>query len=117
MTALFQELVEAAVTAERLDEVDIEKATYLLSALRTSLALAINLGNDFGVSLPDAVDLAFFCLGGLGISRSRAWLHTLNDRLDLNGDGQSILRRLARQPVPESKRPSGRQSRRPPLAT
>ena len=100
VTAVFRELIEQAARAEPLSDLSVEKATYFLSALRTSFALSFTLGNDYGVELPDVVDLSCFCLGGLGILRPRSWHEQIDEALQLTrGDGRSVLRQLARQSV------------------
>ena len=95
VTAVFRELIEQAAQAEPLAELSVEKATYFLSALRTSFALSFTLGNDYGVELPDVVDLSSFSLGGLGIMRPRSWHEQIDEGLQLTrGDGRSVLRQL-----------------------
>jgi len=103
VTAVFRELVEAALASAGAGPAEVEGGTYFVVALRSSFSLSATLGNEHGVALPDAVDLSRFCLGGLGIDRPRSWFEALDARLDLAGeDGRSILRRLARgaEPAP-----------------
>jgi AcrR family transcriptional regulator len=110
VTSLFRELIEAAFAGT---DVDVDKATYIVSALRTSQVLSMTLGNDFGVEVPDAIDLSSFCLNGLGAVRPRAWHIAVHDKLHLDdGDGRSILRRLAKQPVADGKGSASRPARR-----
>ena len=96
ITSLFRELVEQALAAEP-GQIEPEQATYLVLAVRGSYSLSATLGNEFTVGLPGPVELSSFCLGGLGIERSRDWYATVDERLDLSGeDGPSILRRLVK---------------------
>ena len=97
VTALLRELVTEAFAAAGPDDIGVEQATYLLSSLRTSFTLSATLGNDLIVEAPDAVDLARFCLNGLGLDRPRKWHEDIDVRLHLSeSDGRSVLRRLAR---------------------
>ncbi len=97
ITAVFRELVTAAAEAGGSGVMDAEPGTYFVLALRTSFSLSSTLGTEFSVELPGPVELAQFCLGGLGIDRPRSWYDDVDARLDLSGDdGRSILRRLAR---------------------
>jgi AcrR family transcriptional regulator len=99
VTEVFGGLVEAAFTAASPDVIGLEKSTYFVLAVRTSFILSVTLGNEFGVPMPEPVDLSVFCLGGLGIHRDRSWHEDVDSRLDLSGeDGRSILRRLAKSP-------------------
>ncbi|MBL7498668.1 TetR/AcrR family transcriptional regulator [Frankia sp. CNm7] len=94
--SLYRELIEAATADASLTALDIEPATYFVVSARTSLLTSMTIGNEYGVRSPDAVDLSVFCLGGLGAHRPREWHQQVNERLELSGDGRSILRRLAR---------------------
>jgi AcrR family transcriptional regulator len=105
VTALFRELITEASLTESLNGINVEKSTYFVSALRTSFILSITLGNDFGLELPDVVDLSVFCLGGLGVVLPREWHKKIDTKLQLTGgDGRFILRRLAKEPA-RSRRP------------
>lgn len=99
VTAVFREAIEDAIAAEPSTARGLDHAVYLVSAARSSFVLSITLGNEYGVALPDAIDLSVFCLGGLGIHRPRAWHERVDAKLALSdGDGRSILRRLAKEP-------------------
>ena len=99
VTAVYRELVEAAMDGADDPVVGAEAATYFLSSLRTSLILSMTLGNEYGLDLPDVIDLSCFALSGLGLHRPRSWHEEVDARLELSGgDGRSILRRLAREP-------------------
>ena len=99
LTGLFRELVGEALAANPSGHLGTDQATYFVSAARSSFILAVTLGKDVNVELPDAVDLSTFCLNGIGIQRPRAWHEGVEVRLALGGsDGRSILRRLAREP-------------------
>jgi AcrR family transcriptional regulator len=98
VTGLFRELIEDLAASDDSITVPAEKATYLVSAVRTSFALSITLGNDYGVELPDVIELAAFCLHGLGVPATREWLESIDQALQLSGDDtRSILRRLIKQ--------------------
>lgn len=99
VTALYQELIGAALgTADAEPTVGVDQATFFLSSVRTSLVVSTTLGNEYGLALPDVIDLSVFSLGGLGIVRPREWHAGVDERLALSGEGRSILRRLAREP-------------------
>jgi AcrR family transcriptional regulator len=98
VTSLLTELVDRALEAEppHPDRAMLRPA-YFVVALRSSLALSITFGDEFGMELPGAVDLSVFCFNGLGLIRERTWHDEVDARLELSGpDGRSILRRLAR---------------------
>jgi AcrR family transcriptional regulator len=96
VTALFRELVSAALDASGVSEIGVDQAVYMLSSLRASYVRSTTLGDDLGVDLPDAVDLSCFCLAGLGSPQPRKWHEAVQKRMRLDGsDGRSILRRLA----------------------
>jgi len=100
VTDLYRELVAGALAATPGADLDVDAATYLVVSSRTAFTMSWTLGDDLGVGLPDVVDLARFCLGGLGVAHPRAWYEDVDTRLRLSGDdGRSILRRLARAPV------------------
>ena len=97
VTSLYRELVDEAMATSDAPVVDAEVGTYLLSALRQSLILSLTWGNEYGVGLPDAIDLSCFSLAGLGLHRPRDWHERVDACLELSGsDGRSILRRLAK---------------------
>ncbi|HVN50303.1 MAG TPA: TetR/AcrR family transcriptional regulator [Acidimicrobiales bacterium] len=97
VTAVYRELVAAALASADPPVVDVEVGTYLLSALRQSVILSLTWGNEYGTDLPDAIDLSCFSLAGLGLARPRRWHEAVDARLELSGaDGRSILRRLAK---------------------
>jgi len=97
VTAVFRQLVGDALAAAATEPIGIDEATYFVCTLRTSLIHSTTLGNELGVELPDPIDLSSFCLGGLGLTRPRAWHEAVDARLELSGgDGRSILRRLAK---------------------
>jgi AcrR family transcriptional regulator len=94
VTGLFKELIES-VAAEEAVLFSIERSTYLVSAARTAFALSITLGNDYGVELPDVIDLTHYCLNGIGVVVDREWIESVDESLHLSGsDSRSILRRL-----------------------
>ena len=95
VTTVFHELIEEAAAAASFTMVRPEPATYLLSAVRTSFIMSTTLGNDYGVELPDAIELSSFCLGGLGACLPREWHDSVDTRLQLSGGDRSILPRLA----------------------
>jgi AcrR family transcriptional regulator len=106
VTRVFGELIEEAGTATDLGAIGIDKATYLVSAVRSSFVISMTLGNDLGVELPDPIDLSSFCLGGLGIVRPRAWHLAVDEKLHLRAaDGKGMLRQLAKQPATATRRP------------
>ncbi|MDT3440668.1 MULTISPECIES: TetR/AcrR family transcriptional regulator [unclassified Pseudofrankia] len=96
VTSLYRELIEAATADAALTEIAVEPATYFLVSTRTSFLTSMTVGNEYGVSPPDLIDLSLFCLSGLGAHRPREWHQRVDERLELSGDGHSILRRLAR---------------------
>jgi AcrR family transcriptional regulator len=97
VTSLYAELIEQAVAAGAPAALPAGRGTYFVIATRTSFLLSMTLGNEYGVELPDVVDLSVFCLGGLGIQRPREWHEHVDAKLALSGsDGRSILRRLAK---------------------
>ena len=73
VTDLFVELVDDAVAAGRIDDVDPEQAAYLIATLNSAFNLSLTLGNDFGVRVPDVMVLTKFCLGGLGATLEDGW--------------------------------------------
>ena len=79
VTSLFVSLIADAIAVEALPATDPEEMAYLLVALNTAFVISRTLGNDYGLSIPDADDLTNFCLRGLGASRSPA--ADLADRL------------------------------------
>jgi AcrR family transcriptional regulator len=83
VTAFFRELVTDALAGERGATVGPETATWFVASLRSSVALASTLGNDLTVDAPDAVELATFCLAGLGLERPRKWYVAVEKRLRL----------------------------------
>jgi AcrR family transcriptional regulator len=97
VTALHQALVGPALAAATAPVLGVEQAAYFLLSVRTSLVLSTTLGNEYGLRLPDGIDLSVFCLNGLGLVRPREWHSRVDDRLALSGEGRSILRRLARE--------------------
>jgi len=100
VTDLYRELVAVALDASPGAGLGVDAATYLVVSSRTAYTMSLTLGDDLGVGLPDVIDLAQFCLGGLGLDRARAWHEDVDGRLRLSGaDGRSILRRLAREPA------------------
>lgn len=99
VTALYRELIGGATaTLPTAPVLDVDPATYLLSSVRTSLVVSSTLGNEYGLRLPDVIDLSVFCLGGLGLVRPPEWHRQVDERLALAGADRSILRRLAREP-------------------
>ncbi|MBL7498691.1 TetR/AcrR family transcriptional regulator [Frankia sp. CNm7] len=96
VTSLLGELVEDAMAAAPERTLDTEAATFFLAAARTSFVMSSTLGNEYGVRVSDVIDLSVFCLGGLGLGRSREWHEWVDERLALSGEGRSILRRLAK---------------------
>ena len=100
VTALYHGLVEEAMAGSTAAVVDVEIATYFLSALRTGLILSMTWGDEYGVGLPDAIELSCFSLAGLGLARPRSWHEEVDAKLELSGaDRRSILRRLANEPA------------------
>jgi AcrR family transcriptional regulator len=107
VTALFRGLIAAAVAADQLPGVDVDKATYFVCSVRNSFSSSTTLGNDLGLQLPDVIDLSVFCLGGLGAVLSREWHERIDKALKLSrADGRYILRKLAQPPA--APRPSRR---------
>jgi AcrR family transcriptional regulator len=100
MTSLFKELIEALRADSDAVALQVDPATYFISAVRSAFALSITLGNDYGIQLPDVLDLAQFCLNGIGVETTREWLEGVDHSLHLTGDdARSILRRLIKQPL------------------
>jgi AcrR family transcriptional regulator len=107
VTTVFRELIAEASAAGSLTDVDIEQSTYFVMVLRTALTLSNTLGNDLDLRLPEPLDVSAFCLGGLGAVLPRQWHAEVDRKLPLKeGDGRSILRRLAKEPA--RSRPSKR---------
>jgi AcrR family transcriptional regulator len=98
VTSLYRELIGDAMTTVPSPVLGVEQATYFLSTVRTALVVSTTLGNEYGMRLPDVLDLSVFCLGGLGLDRPREWHSQVDERLALAGGGRSILRRLANEP-------------------
>jgi AcrR family transcriptional regulator len=96
VTALYRDLIEAAAADGSLTALGVDEATYFLVSTRTSFLISMTVGNEYGLRSPNLIDLSMFCLGGLGIHRPREWHQQVDERLELSGDGRSILRRLAR---------------------
>ena len=96
VTALYRQLVDEALAGAATPVVGVEVGAYFLSSLRTGLILSMTWGNEYGLALPDAIDLSCFSLGGLGLDKPRRWHEEVDQRLELSGDGRSILRRLAK---------------------
>jgi AcrR family transcriptional regulator len=98
VTSMYRELIEAALASETSAPLRAEHAAYFVVSTRTAFVLSMTLGNEYGVELPGVVDLSVFCLGGIGIHRPRQWHEKVDAELALSeGDGRSILRRLARE--------------------
>lgn len=96
---VFRGLVDEALSGGSSEVMAAEVGTFFVLAQRNALTLSMTLGNEYGVALPEPVDLSVFCLAGLGIARPREWHDDVDGRLDLSGDdGPSILRRLAKGP-------------------
>jgi AcrR family transcriptional regulator len=97
VTSLYGELIEQAMASVSQVALPAGRATYFVISTRTSFLLSMTLGNEYGVELPDVIDLSVFCLGGLGIQRPREWHEQVDAKLALSGgDGRAILRRLAK---------------------
>jgi AcrR family transcriptional regulator len=94
VTSLYRELIEAALADA--PALGVDQATYFVVSARTSFLISMTVGNEYGMPSPDLIDLSVFCLGGLGAHRPREWHQRVDQRLELSGDGRSILRRLAR---------------------
>ncbi len=60
-----------------------EAATFLVLSLNTASITSFTLGNDVGVRQPDPMELARFCLQGLGAQPEPTWFAAVNDRLHL----------------------------------
>jgi AcrR family transcriptional regulator len=88
VTALLHQVVTEALAATPSAGVGSEPATYLIAAVRTSFILSATLGNDYGMALPDPVDLSRFCLGGLGMDRPRPWHEAVDRHLVLSDPGR-----------------------------
>ena len=100
VTALSRELVGAAVDGVPGAVVGAEAGTFFIASVRTAFIHSTTIGNEYGVALPDVIDLSCFCLSGLGLDRPRSWHEDVDARLALSGDdGRSILRRLAKEPA------------------
>jgi AcrR family transcriptional regulator len=93
VTSLYRELIEAAAAGTALG---VGPATYFLMATRTSFLTSTSVGNEYGVPAPEPVELSMYCLNGLGATRPRDWHERVDQRLEFEGDGRSILRRLAK---------------------
>jgi hypothetical protein len=96
VVSLYRELIETTTADASLTALGVEEATCLLVSARSSFLISMTVGNEYGVRLPDLIDLSVFCLGGLGVHRAQQWHQRVDERLELAGDGRSILRRLAR---------------------
>jgi AcrR family transcriptional regulator len=82
VTAFFRELVGGALEGAGAT-IGPDTATWFVASLRSSVALSSTLGNDLSVDAPDAVELATFCLGGLGLERPAKWYGAVEARLQL----------------------------------
>jgi AcrR family transcriptional regulator len=65
-TALTQELISDALAAGRIPPCDPERAAFFVTSLKSAYLRAFVLGNDVGTSMPRPVEVARFCLRGLG---------------------------------------------------
>ena len=83
VTSIFRDLVAGAAGAGQIRAGDPEEAAYLIAALNEAYVTGQVLGNDVGLRIPDAVELASFHLRGLGAEVDRAWLDRLVLDLDL----------------------------------
>jgi len=105
LTTLVRELVDAAVTAQRIEVADAEAATFMLLSLNAAFITADMLGNDAGVRRPDVATLVAFCLQGLGAELDSGWLARVDAGLRLPS-----RRRRAEAAAPRSPRRARRPS-------
>jgi AcrR family transcriptional regulator len=64
--AVFRQLHHDAVAAGAVAERGEEQAVYMITALNGAFITSRTLGNEYGLALPDPIDLARFCLQGIG---------------------------------------------------
>lgn len=81
LTSMVVRLIDAAAADGSVPPCDTETMAFQLTALNTSFLISQTLGNDYGLTLPDPIGLAAFCLGGL--RAEHADLKGLRKRLDL----------------------------------
>lgn len=83
VTALFGDLIDAAVASKQIAPVDREATTFVLLTLNAGAITSSTLGNDTGVRPPDVADLVVFALRGLGASLDRQQVEAVGARLRL----------------------------------
>lgn len=64
--SLLRQLLLDAVEAGAIPACDIDHVTYLITTLKSAYLGSMVLGNELGIDPPSPVDLARFCLEGLG---------------------------------------------------
>jgi AcrR family transcriptional regulator len=100
--SLLKDLVGQAAASGQVADFGDEQAVYMVAALNTAFIISDTLGNEYGLALPDARDLARFCLQGLGADLGTDWYATIDDRLHL-----PAARPKARKPSGNGKAASG----------
>jgi AcrR family transcriptional regulator len=83
VTTLMADVVQGAADDGSISVPDVESVTFVVLALNTSFITSEALGNDAGVRRPDLVDVARFCLQGMGATASDEWLRDVESRLRL----------------------------------
>lgn len=83
LNSLVRELVDIAASAQRVDVVDLDAATYLLLTLNASSITSRTLGNDTGSGQPSPFDVVTFSLRGIGARLEPGYVDSLQPRLRL----------------------------------
>lgn len=83
VTALIHELVAIAAHNGKILADDPGATTYMLMALKSSFITSRTLGSDFGVPLPEPVELVGFCLAGLSAPLDEQYLRGLERELKM----------------------------------
>ena len=60
-----------------------EQSVYIVTALNSAFITSQTLGNEYGLALPDPLELARFCLQGLGAERDDAWYDAVGRQVQL----------------------------------
>ena len=81
VASLLGDLVSSAASAGQIDVDDPEGATFLILSVNAAFITAATVGTDVGVSRPDLVGTASFCLRGLGADLSDGWYDSVDGRL------------------------------------
>jgi len=80
---LLVELVQGAIAAGQLPGNDSAHSVYMIAALNTAFINTRTLGNDYGLDPPDPLEVAQFCLQGLGVQPADDWYAGVGARLKI----------------------------------